>query len=110
MLRDIAGLERDRSRNKAKKTVRSNGDIIPEEDSSNYYDFLYARPTRYSSHLSQPVDMRLDDLNSENVSRLVDEGLVLWGREGIAVRTAPPSPVADREHRDEGETLPVTVA
>jgi hypothetical protein len=63
-----------------KKTVRSsNGDIIADEDTSNDYDFLTARPIRYSSQLSQPVDMRLEDLDSENISRMVDEGLTLWG-------------------------------
>jgi hypothetical protein len=81
--------------------VRSNGDIIPDEDSSNDYDFLDTRPTRYSSQLSQGVDMRLEDLNSEDISRLVDEGLMLWGQEG-AVRTLSPRPVVDREQRSEG--------
>jgi hypothetical protein len=80
-------LERDRSKNKAKKTVRSNGDIIPDEDSSNDYDFLTARPTRYSSQLSQPVDMQLEDLNSDNISRLVDEGLMLWGQKETMTQT-----------------------
>jgi hypothetical protein len=55
----------------------------PDEED---YDFLNARPTRYSSQLSQAVDMRLEDLKSEDISRLVDEGLTLWGQER-AVRT-----------------------
>ena len=70
MLRDISGLERERSKNKAKKT---------DEESSNDYDFMYARPTRYSSQASQGVDMRFEDLNCDDISRLVDEGLTLWG-------------------------------
>ena len=75
---------------------------MPYEDSSNDYDFLNARPTRYSSQLSQAVDMRLEDLNSEDISRLVDEGLTLWGQ----VRTPSKSPRGDvgREHRSEGGT------
>ena len=84
--------------------MRSNGDIIPDEDSSNDYNFLNARPTRYSSQLSQGVDMRHEDLNSEDISRLVDEGLILWGEER-AVRTPSPRPVVDREHRSEGGTV-----
>lgn len=75
--------------------MRSNGDIF-EEDSSNDYDFLNARPTRYSSLASQAVDLRHEDLNSENISRLVDEGLTLWGRE----RAVSPRPVVDREQRN----------
>jgi len=75
VLRDISGLERERSKNKGKKTV------IPDEDD---YDFLNARSTRYSSHLSEGVDMRLDDLECEDISRLVDEGLMLWGQERAA--------------------------
>jgi len=71
VLRDISGLERERSKNKAKKT----------DEESNDYDFLYARPTRYSSLASQGVDMRLDDLNCDYISRLVDEGLTLWDPE-----------------------------
>ena len=37
--------------------------------------------------------MRLEDLNSEDISRLVDEGLTLWGQEEMAVRTPSPQPV-----------------
>jgi hypothetical protein len=74
---------------------------MPDED-SNDYDFLYARPTRYSSQASQPVDMRLEDLNSEDISRLIDEGLTLWGRDEMAVRTASVASV-DREHRSASE-------
>ena len=42
---------------------------------------MNARPTRYSSQLSRAVDMQLEDLNSEDISRLVNEGLTLWGKE-----------------------------
>ena len=80
-------MERERSKNKARKIVRSTGEIIADEED---YDFLNVRPTRYSSHLSQAVDMRLEDLNSEEISRLVDEGLTLWGAADV-----------DREHRSE---------
>jgi len=96
VLRNIAGLARERSRNKLKKTVRSsNGDIIPDEDTSNDYDFLTTRPTRYSSQLSQSVDMRLEDLDSENISRMVDEGLTLWGGDVDEVLAS------GREHRSD---------
>ena len=44
--------------------------------------------------------MRLEDLNSEDISRLVDEGLTLWGQE-MAVRETSARPVDDREHRSE---------
>ena len=92
MLRNIAGLARERSRNKLKKIVRSsNGDIIPDEDISNDYDFLIARPTRYSSQLSQPVDMKLEDLDSENISRMIDEGLTLWGGQDQEVLALSPN-------------------
>jgi len=96
VLDNIAGLARERSRNKLKKTVRSsNGDIIPDEDTSNDYDFLTARPTRYSSQLSQSVDMRLEDLDSENISRMVDEGLTLWGGDVDKV------PASDQEYKSD---------
>lgn len=47
--------------------------------------------------------MQLEDLNSEDISRLVDEGLTLWGQEKMAVRTPSPDPLF-REHRNEGGT------
>lgn len=50
-----------------------------DEDASNDYDFLIGRPTRYSSELSRHVGMQFEDLNSANISRMVDEGLTLWG-------------------------------
>ena len=33
--------------------------------------------------------MQLEDLNSENISKLVDEGLMLWGNERVAERRRP---------------------
>ncbi|KAF8806273.1 hypothetical protein BYT27DRAFT_6646953 [Phlegmacium glaucopus] len=94
VLRNIAGLERERlTRQKSRKAVRSSNGDIPDEDASNDYDFLTARPTRYSSHLSQPVDMKVEDLNSENISKMVDEGLILWGgEEEPSLPTRTPSP------------------
>ena len=71
-----------------------NGDINPPDEDSEDYDFLNARPTRYSSRYSQAVDMQLEDLNSENISKLVDEGLMLWGNERVAERRRP---VVERE-------------
>ena len=44
--------------------------------------------------------MRLEDLSCEDISRLVDEGLILWGQER-AVQAPSPRPVVDREHRSE---------
>jgi hypothetical protein len=86
-----------------KKTVRpSNGDIIPDEDTSDDYDFLIARPIRYSSQRSQSVDMRLEDLNSEDISRMVDEGLTLWG--GQDVEDLAPSP-SYQEHTTSSEVV-----
>lgn len=95
------------TRQKSKKTVR--GDI-PDEDASDDYDFLTAHPTRYSSCLSQPVDMKLDDLDSENISKMVDEGLILWGREEKAdsddEQSIFDSPsVGRREHRSDQEEV-----
>ena len=39
--------------------------------------------------------MRLDDLDSENISRMVDEGLTLWGGDVDKV------PASDREYRSD---------
>ncbi len=52
------------------------------------YEFITARSTRYSSYLSQAVDLPLADLDSANISRMVDAGLTLW---------APDENASDRE-------------
>lgn len=46
------------------------------------YEFIKTRSTRYSSYLSQAVDLPLEDLESESITRMVDEGLMLWSSEG----------------------------
>ncbi|KAF8204679.1 hypothetical protein BJ912DRAFT_5199 [Pholiota molesta] len=46
------------------------------------YEFIKTRTTRYSSYLSQAVDLPLEDLESDSVTRMVDEGLMLWSSEG----------------------------
>ncbi|KJA29757.1 hypothetical protein HYPSUDRAFT_234789 [Hypholoma sublateritium FD-334 SS-4] len=60
------------------------------------YEFITARSTRYSSYLSQAVDLPLADLDSANISRMVDAGLTLWcadeenDHEQDDVRNSPP--------------------
>lgn len=92
-------------KNKPRKTVRdSNGEIIPEEDVSKEYEFLNAHPTRYSSNLSQPVETRFEDLNSEDISKMVDEGLTLWGGELYPPGDVSPT-VGSREHRSDHDEV-----
>lgn len=102
------------TRQKSKKTVRSSNGDLADEDTNNDYDFLTTRPTRYSSHLSQPVDMKVEDLNSENISKMVDEGLTLWGVKEEPNRTPSPagshvgsdSPtLGRREHRSDQDEV-----
>jgi len=103
VLRNIAGLRK----NKPRKTIRDlNGEIIPEEDANKEYEFLNAHPTRYSSNLSQPVEMiQFGDLNSEDISRMVvNEGLTLWGGELDSPGEVSPS-VGSREHRSDHDEV-----
>lgn len=69
---------------RTRKAVRSTvGQVFPPADTArNEYDFMTARSIRYSSYLSQPVDLRLSDLDSTNISELLDEGLMLWTPDG----------------------------
>ncbi|KAF8165670.1 hypothetical protein B0H34DRAFT_689989 [Crassisporium funariophilum] len=90
VLRNIAGLEQSR---KSRKNVRSsNRDNIPDQEARDDYEFLTARSHRYSSHLSQPVNMKIDDLNSVRISEMVDEGLTLWPGEKTSASDTDSNP------------------
>lgn len=64
------------TRMRARKTAKNAKPrtVAPGHD----YEFITARSTRYSSYLSQAVDLPLADLDSANISRMVDAGLTLW--------------------------------
>ena len=72
------------ARLRSRKTAGSTGGqgFPPVDTTRNEYDFMTARSIRYSSYLSQPVDLRLSDLDSTNISELLDEGLMLWTPDG----------------------------
>ncbi|KDR84076.1 hypothetical protein GALMADRAFT_219907 [Galerina marginata CBS 339.88] len=81
VLRNIASS--DQVPKRAKKTARSsNQNASVAAQTSNDYEFLTTRTTRYSSYISQPVDIDLSDLDSANISIMIDKGLTLWGSDG----------------------------
>ena len=75
--RHTVGFDGDRPRRNIKKP---NGIDLTSEV-SNTYEFLNRRSTRYSWHQSEPVDKEFDDLDSEEISKECDRGLMLFGTE-----------------------------
>ena len=70
-----------KSRPRKVKGARSSNQYAKDERDD--YEFLTTRPTRYSTYVSTPVDLDLADLDSADISRMIDEeDFTLWGSEG----------------------------
>lgn len=88
VVRNIVSSDHEvRAAKRVRKTARPiNRDALAAGGpSTTDYEFLKTRSTRYSTWLSQPVDIKLDDLDSAEVSRMIDEGLMLWGPAEVGI-------------------------
>ncbi|KAJ3514251.1 hypothetical protein NLJ89_g2483 [Agrocybe chaxingu] len=103
VLRNIVESDQEKPRQRTRKTARSAG--APAIEPSNEYEFLTARTTRYSSLLSQPVDMRLEDLDSARISKMIDDGLTFWPgkQEGGSGMEKPQQPLSPTRPPGSGE-------
>ncbi|CAA7258587.1 unnamed protein product [Cyclocybe aegerita] len=111
VLRNIVESDQEKPRQRTRKTARSTG--APAIEPSNDYEFLTARTTRYSSLLSQPVDMHLGDLDSARISKMIDDGLTFWPgkQEGSSGMKKPQQPLSPTRPglgsgEDEGDGKP----
>lgn len=117
VLRNIAGVETQRPNKQkaARSTRRRIRDGVLDQEVIKTYEYLTRRSTRYSSSLSEPVDMPLEKLDSAAISEMLSEGLSLWdneeeeeSEEGTQVSTPPPVSIGLTEDI-KAEGLDVTI-
>lgn len=85
VMRHVIGFDGDRQR----RTKKFNGTDSTSEATTNTYEFLNKRSTRYSWRHSRPVNMNFDDLDSEEISKECDQGLTLFGTENRGDEEVP---------------------
>ena len=92
MLRNIAGFDIERPKRARKASGYGSTEELQEE-TSNTYEFLNMRSTRYSWNQSEPVAMDFGDLDSEEISKECDQGLTFFGTDSgdTGVEAIPPS-------------------
>lgn len=96
VIRSIVNSDQEKpTRLRTRKTAKAPS--RPPPTVGNDYEFITTRSTRYSSYLSQAVDLPLEDLDPATISQMVDEGLTLWPTKDEDVsdqpqHDIPPSP------------------